>query len=355
MNLPPGVISQHVQTTRLNTHILTHGPTQGEPIFLLHGNVSSSHFFVDTLVGLPARYFGIAPDLRGYGDSETKPLDATRGVRDFADDLHSLIQALDLAQRPAHLVGWSLAAGILMQYALDHPATVASLTLISPVSPYGFGGTKDLQGTQTAPDGAGSGGGTANPEFVKRVAAKDASSDGDLAPRNVMNAFYFKPPFRVPIAVEDWFVASMNSTVVGEDNYPGDLRPSPHWPGIAPGTRGVLNAISPVYFNLSHFAELTPQPPVLWIRGANDQIVADGSLFDLAMLGQLGVVPGWPGADVCPPQPMVSQMRAVLDRYQANGGRYQEVVFADCGHSPHIERPEEFQRYLLAFLAGVAS
>jgi pimeloyl-ACP methyl ester carboxylesterase len=39
---------------------------------------------------------------------------------------------------------------------------------------------------------------------------------------------------------------------------------------------------------------------------------------------------------------MVTQTRAVLDRYAAAGGRYQEIVFESCGHSPHIEYPQRF-------------
>ncbi len=40
---------------------------------------------------------------------------------------------------------------------------------------------------------------------------------------------------------------------------------------------------------------------------------------------------------------MVTQMRTLLDAYRAAGGAYWEQVIADCGHSPHIEKPEEFQ------------
>jgi hypothetical protein len=84
------------------------------------------------------------------------------------------------------------------------------------------------------------------------------------------------------------------------------------------------------------------KPPILWLRGADDQIVSDSSLFEFGTLGKLGAVPGWPGEEVYPPQPMVSQTRAVLDQYAANGGRYWEVVLADTGHTPYIEKPEEF-------------
>ena len=65
----------------------------------------------------------------------------------------------------------------------------------------------------------------------------------------------------------------------------------------------------------------------------------------------MGFRPGWPGADVYPPQPMVSQMRAVLDAYAAAGGRYREQVIPDSGHAPHIEYPAEFQALLLEHLS----
>ena len=86
------------------------------------------------------------------------------------------------------------------------------------------------------------------------------------------------------------------------------------------------------------------------VRGDADQIVSDTSTSDIGFLGQIGAVPGWPGADTFPPQPMVSQTRAVLQRYAANGGEYREVVLAECGHSPHIEQPEAFQNAFFAFL-----
>ena len=345
------VTTRSVKTDRLQTHLYSTGPSTGLPVIRVHGNVSSARFFTDLMAALPAGFYGIAPDLRGYGESETKPIDATRGVRDWSDDLHSLILALGLTQ-PVHLLGWSLGGGVVMQYAIDHPTHVASLTLMAPVSPYGFGATKGLDGTLVTNDGAGAGGGAANPEFVKLLAAGDMSSDSQLSPRNVMNAFYFKPPFRVAADEEDALVAAMNSTAVGEANYPGDLRPSNSWPMIAPGDRGVLNTLAPIHFNVSSLVDITPKPPILWVRGADDQIVSDTSFFDLAFLGQVGAVPGWPGAEASPPQPMVGQTRAVLEQYQAQGGSYREVVFAECGHAPHIERAAEFAQAFFALIGG---
>ena len=144
----------------------------------------------------------------------------------------------------------------------------------------------------------------------------------------------------------------MLTTVTGEDNYPGDARASESWPGFAAGDRGVLNTMSPVHFDVSAIVDVEPKPPVLWVHGTQDAIVGDESFFDLNTLGKHGVVPGWPGEEVAPPQPMVTQTRDVLEAYAQAGGAYREVALEGVGHSAHLERPEEFRTALLAHIAG---
>lgn len=344
----PGTRERQVATSRLKVHVREAG-SGPIPVLLLHGNCSSGVYYEELMLSLPAQYRAIAPDLRGYGETEALPIDATRGCGDWADDLHALAEALELKQ--FHLAGWSMGAGVAMRYALEHADRLLSLTLIAPLSPYGFGGTRDAAGTPTAPDFAGSGGGTVNADFVQAIARQDLSADGGSAPRNVLNSFYFKPPFKGSPEQEERWLAGMLSTRTGPEFYPGDAAASANWPMVAPGTKGIANAMSPKYHNVGAFAQISPQVPVLWVRGADDQIVSDTSFFDLAYLGSLGYVPGWPGAEACPPQPMVSQMRAVLEAYRAAGGQYQEVVLPDCGHSPSIERPEAFAEAFLQHLS----
>src|SRR5919107_2941902 len=135
--LVDGIGSREVSTPRLRTHLLESGPEEGVPVVFVHGNVASSRFFEETLAALPPNCRGLAPDMRGFGRSEPKPVDATRGMRDLSDDLRDLMRALGHANdRKVHLVGWSLGGGVVMQYAIDHPEEVASLTLSSPISPY---------------------------------------------------------------------------------------------------------------------------------------------------------------------------------------------------------------------------
>ena len=347
-SLLPGIAQNKMKTGRLEIAYLEAG-TGNTPIVLVHGNTSSSLFFQDFMLALAAttHYKLYAPDMRGFGDTQALPVDATRGLRDFSDDLNALAQALGLTS--FHLFGWSLGGNIAMQYAIDYPGTLRTLTVQSPGSPFGFGGTKGTDGTPNWPDFAGSGGGTANPDFVQRIKQGDRGNE-QFSPRTVMNNFYFKPPFRVAPDREEIYVTSLVSCKVAEGIYPGDMTPSENWPNIAPGTQGPNNALSPKYMNQANFATISHKPPVLWIRGADDQIVSDTSFFDFGFLGQVGAVPGWPGVEVYPPQPMITQIRTVMNNYQANGGHYREVVLPDCGHSPHIEKQAEVYELFDTFI-----
>ncbi len=344
----PGITSRMVSTARLNTHVLSCGPDDGVPVVFLHGNFSAATYWEETMLALPPRFRAIAPDLRGYGWSEDRLVDATRGMRDWSDDLEALFAALNIDQ--AHLVGWSLGGGVIYRFLIDHPGKVLSATLISPVSPYGFGGSKGVEGTPCTDDFAGSGGGVVNPEFVRRIKEGDRSADDPNSPRNVINTFYYKAPFRAA-REEDLLTASLLEKM-GDDRYPGDFVPSANWPNVAPGVWGPINAGAPKYVlaDVPALIATQPKPPVLWVRGSDDMIVADNSMFDFGTLGQMGFVPGWPGGDAYPPQPMVGQTRTVLEQYAAHGGRFEEHVIADAGHGAHIEKPAEFNALFHAFL-----
>src|ERR1700753_159897 len=347
--LLPGITAERVPTSRLNTALLSVAGRGGAPVLFVHGNVSSSLCWQPTMLALPDGFRPLAVDLRGFGETDPEPVDATRGLRDYADDVAALIEALGLT--PVHLVGWSMGGGAALQYLADRPAAhaAASVTLVAPVSPFGFGGSYGTDGKLCDPDGAGSGGGSVNPDFVARLAAGDRSADSPTSPRQVLLAHYVKPPF-VP-AEADIFVESMLSTRVGDDHYPGTSRQVLAWPGFAPGDRGVLNTMAPTHFRIAGLSEVERKPPVLWLRGADDVIVAVTSLYDLGYLGSIGAVPGWPGPDARPSQPMRAQTRALLDGYTAAGGRSREVIIEDSGHGPHIDQPEGFLAALSEHLA----
>jgi pimeloyl-ACP methyl ester carboxylesterase len=167
-----------------------------------------------------------------------------------------------------------------------------------------------------------------------------------------MRAFYWSPSFTVDPDFEQVLLDEVLLSETGDDGYPGDTQPSQHWPNIAPGTRGILNALSGKYCNWSAIVDIDPKPPVLWTHGSNDLVVADGTPWEMGTLGKLGVVPGWPGEDVYPPQPMVTQIRTVLEQYAANGGSVRMEMFDGSGHGPHIDAPQRWRDMFYGFVTG---
>nr|WP_212669294.1 alpha/beta hydrolase [Rhodococcus sp. 06-621-2] len=347
MNLPPGVRSVTTQTSRLRLHHLEAGPVDGVPLVLVHGNLSSGRFYEDVMPALAKTHRVIAPDMRGFGDSERVTLDATRGLADWADDIAALLEALDIDQAP-HLLGWSTGAGAITRYVLDG-RTAASLTLMDPVPPYGFVGMH-ADGTPWFSDYAGCGAGVMNAEFTERIAAGDRSTDSLASPRNVAAGFWGEAP---PISQErvDVLIDELLKTWVSEDNFPGSVLPSENWPGIAPGTTGILNALSPKYCDWSRITELGSKPPIMWIQGGQDDVISNASHNDPATLGAAGLIPGWPGEDVCPAQPMITQIRDVLQAYEDAGGRTRTEWFEASHHLPMIEEPDRWLQAVSSFVA----
>jgi pimeloyl-ACP methyl ester carboxylesterase len=312
---------------------------------LLHGNLSSGTFFEELMLSLSGQFRCIAPDMRGFGESEGLPIDATRGLRDLADDLLELLNTLGVES--AHLAGWSAGAGVITQFALDHPGRTRSLTLIAPVSPYGFGGTRDIHGTPSAEDFSGSGGGTVSSDVVEQMRLADPDSDSPFAARQLLRNFYLVPPLR--LAREDTFVDAIYQAKIDEQHYPGDYVESDNWPHVAPGNWGIINAMSPKYFDVSNIVNMPQKPPILWVRGDADIVVSDNSAFDLANYYEEDSERG--GNGLSPrSQPMVGQTREVLSRYAENGGSFEEIVIEGVGHSPFLEDPDNFVTGFTRFL-----
>jgi pimeloyl-ACP methyl ester carboxylesterase len=350
MSIPtmPSVTARTTTTSRLTTRVLFTGPEDGIPVLFLHGNTSSATWWEGTMVALPDGYRGIAPDQRGFGDADAEAIiNATRGMGDLADDALALLNHLGIEK--AHIVGNSLGGMVIWRLLMEHPEVFLTATLVDPGSPYGFGATKGVDGTPTTPDFAGSGGGLSNPELIKRLKEGDRSMESRFSPRAALRMLLVKPPFIPPR--EEELLSAMLSAHLGEKAVPGDSVQSPNWPYMAPGMWGASNATSPKYAgNVNKITDNKFKTNILWVRGSHDLVVSDTAASDPGYLGKLGLLPGWPGEEAYPPQPMVGQTRALLEKYAASGGSYKEVVIEDAGHVPFIEKPEQFNRVFHAHL-----
>ena len=341
-----------IKSARLQTRVLFAGPANGQPVLFLHGNLSNASWWEEAMLGLPAGFRAIAPDQRGYGEADrTAIIDATRGLADLADDAFALLDALNIER--AHVVASSLGGNVAWRMLGDHAERIISLAQVAPGSPYGFSCTRDEQGTLCFPDGAGSGASLIHPELVKRLVSGDTSTDTLFSIRSVLRRSVWDAPF-IP-AREDQLVKASLSTHTGERAYPGDAVASTNWPFRAPGKFGPNNALSPIYNRdvAQRMIEAKHKPPILWLRGARDPVVSDTAGADTGNLGKLGLLPGWPGENVYPPQPMLAQTRHVLTRYYVAGGPFREVVMPNTGHAPYLQRPVEFNQALALHLTTV--
>ena len=342
MSIPTlnGITAKSIKTKRITTRVLFSGADGGVPVLFLHGNLSSATWWEEVMVTLPPGFRGIAPDQRGFGEADpAQKIDATRGMGDLADDAVALLDHLGI--KKAHIVGNSLGGSVTWRLLMDCPERFLTATQIAPGSPYGFGGVKGIDATPCYADFAGSGGGLANPELLRRMAAGDRSADTMFSPRSAFRMLVVKPPF-IPQR-EDALIDAMLTTHLGDKDFPGDFVRSANWPFVAPGKWGTANALSPKYAgDVNRLYAITPKVDILWIRGSHDLAVSNNAVSDPATVGAAGLLPNWPGPDVYPPQPMLGQTRAVLEKYAAAGGSYREVVIPDTAHVPYIENLAAF-------------
>jgi len=302
------------------------------------------------MLALPEGFSGIAPDQRGYGQSDYhKKINARLGAKDWADDIAALLDNLEIEK--VHIVGCSLGGFIIWKMMVEYPERLSSIIQINPGSPFGFCGTKDEIGTPCTPDYAGTGGGIHNAEFIQKVIEKDRNLESEISPRASIRGLFIAP-FIPPR--EDTLLSSVLATHIGDQDIPGDFQPSNNWPYVAPGIWGPHNAVSPKYVvDVEKIYDGRINVPILWIRSSHDRVVSDRSTSDVGTLGKLGLIPDWPGDGIYPSQPMIRQTRAVLEKYKKSGGSYREAVIEDSDHIPFIEKPDPFNTVFHSFLMSI--
>jgi pimeloyl-ACP methyl ester carboxylesterase len=97
---------------------------RGPAVILLHGAFLDRHTWDLQMPVLSAAHRAVRYDIRPFGESSLpdKPYKTT-------DDLLALMDGLQIER--AHLVGHSFGGGVAIDFALEHPARVASLTLVN--------------------------------------------------------------------------------------------------------------------------------------------------------------------------------------------------------------------------------
>ncbi len=99
----------------------------GLTLLFVHGFPLSRGAWQRQLDALRETYRVIAPDLRGFGESEARP--GTAAMADFAADLHGLVQQLRTG--PVVMVGHSMGGYVALAFARQFPALLRGLVLVA--------------------------------------------------------------------------------------------------------------------------------------------------------------------------------------------------------------------------------
>jgi len=99
----------------------------GAPVTLLHGFTQSGHSWREVMARMGGRFRWIVPDLRGHGETQTRP-GAPCSMEACTDDLLMLWNHLGVER--THLAGYSMGGRLALHVAARHPERILSLLTI---------------------------------------------------------------------------------------------------------------------------------------------------------------------------------------------------------------------------------
>ena len=109
----------------LSMYYEEHG--EGDPLVLLHGGIAGGEIYAGIAPRLAEDRRVIVPDLQGHG--RTAHIDRPLRPEDLADDVAALIAQLGLER--ADVMGYSLGGAVTWRLAIQHPALVRRIVVIS--------------------------------------------------------------------------------------------------------------------------------------------------------------------------------------------------------------------------------
>ncbi len=102
----------------------------GAPVILLNGYGVTANFWSASFVNcLASNHTVYLIDYRGIGTNE--PLTSSQNITDMANDIHSLVKALDI--KKPDIIAWSMGSTVAIQLSYKYPDNYNKIVLLAPV------------------------------------------------------------------------------------------------------------------------------------------------------------------------------------------------------------------------------
>jgi haloacetate dehalogenase len=287
VNTAMKISSRTIHANGIRQHYLEAG--DGPAVVLLHGFPETSYAWRFQIPELAKKYRVIAPDLRGYGETD-KP-SSGYDKRTMATDLRELMRALNLSK--IALVGHDRGARVATRFAKDHPEAVDRLVVMDNVPTRIVG--RELDGTKAK-----------GYWFFLFHLVPDLPEALIAGREDIWLRYYFSDWCFDPLTIQ----GEAFETYVKAYRAPGAIR------GAMEDYRA--NASDVAQDNAD--ASVKIACPVMLLRGRDFKLV--GEMFDMPRV------------------------------WAAMASNLVTHAIPECGHLPHEEKPEEINRLLIDFLAG---
>jgi pimeloyl-ACP methyl ester carboxylesterase len=304
---------QYVQINGIRYHYAEAG--KGPLVLLLHGFPELWYSWRHQLAALAgAGYHGVAPDLRGFGESQV-----TKNVKDYsltshAKDVKELID--HLGAKEVFIIGHDWGANLMWIMPMLYPDVVKGVVSLSipfypePRDPVEIRKKWPNTFTNFHTPGATEAEFNQDPERFFRLFFYGLSGE---APKELIDSLYLKKPdndrvlddFTEPEHLPSWL------TQKDLDYYVNAYKKT----GITPALNFYRNDQD--YLNLKEIYKKGIRQPVLFIGGGNEAAVRFGSV-----------------------EPMKSSLPNLR----------KVVILPGCGHWLQQEKPEEVNREIISFL-----
>jgi pimeloyl-ACP methyl ester carboxylesterase len=315
-----------VETNRIKMHLAERG--QGPLVVLCHGFPELWYSWRHQLTALAeAGYHAVAPDQRGYGQTDRPEAIKDYHVFELTADIVGLVDAL--GKERAVIVGHDWGAAVAWNCALLRPDVFSAVVLLSV--PY-------LQRSWVEP----------RPTEQMKQLAREAH----------FYQLYFQEPGKAEAELEADVRKSMCMLLYSAS---GDASPEKRWrflfnksetfldSGVAPERLPAWLAEGDLDFFVSEFERTGFRGGLNWYRNID-------ALWELT--------PFLSGAKICQPSLFIAgELDAVITMYpaafegleQTMPGLEKKVLLPGAGHWIQQERPAEVNQLLLEFLAGLPS